>query len=598
MRLKRKTRPSPCHPVTLPQPRMPPLDQQPEEDPRSGPIAIIGAGVAGLITAHTLLRDGFTDVQILTRDAQVGGVWARDRIYPGLYLNNVHGEYRFSALEMPPPSVEGGRLTGDDMANYMATFASKFLRGKIQHNIEVSNIRRHTSRKGWYLDALNLETGIREPREYARLVLCTGGCSSPCIPTELSPEAVVASGFKGLVFQSANFGTVIDDLIASTVTAEDASDPGTVVVVGGGKSAQDVCSYIANEGRSVTIVCPNLDAFTAGPKPLPEFIRKSRLLSLFSPHIHLRTFLERFLHTTWLGKKIVDFVWRGLADSSFRAAGIPAKSSLRNTVSPFWHVRVNDEGVPRANGFHALVLAGKIDVVTPARVRGFGDDRRSVILDDGRLIRADAVVLATGYQSSWSSIFGDETMEELGLNPYLAANTTTVYQWDYTTLKDSPPLHPGAQRWSSSLYRGLVPARNIANRDFAVNGACVSPNNGYTVEVASHWISSYFLGDRMRIPMTPETAFAETERAAAWLKRRYPEIPTALNVSHTGYLAFWTWPQHVDDLLEDMGLRVMRGGGNMFTWPFKIIDLDEIKQLKEERDERRAAMLIISKTPV
>ena len=69
----------------------------------------------------------------------------------------------------------------------------------------------------------------------------------------------------------------------------------------------------------------------------------------------------------------------------------------------------------------------------------------------------------------------------------------------------------------------------------------VSPNNGYTVEVASHWISSYLLGDEMRLPKTPEAAFAETEREAAWLKQRYPEIPTALNASLTGDLAFWTY---------------------------------------------------------
>ena len=62
---------------------------------------------------------------------------------------------------------------------------------------------------------------------------------------------------------------------------------------------------------------------------------KTRSLALFSPHIHLRTGLEwvyalcwdgryadnscrRFLHTTWLGRKIVDFWWHGVADSSVR----------------------------------------------------------------------------------------------------------------------------------------------------------------------------------------------------------------------------------------------------------------------------------------
>lgn len=49
-------------------------------------VGIIGAGAAGLITAKTLLEDGF-HVQVLTRDGSVGGVWAKHRVYPGLYLN-------------------------------------------------------------------------------------------------------------------------------------------------------------------------------------------------------------------------------------------------------------------------------------------------------------------------------------------------------------------------------------------------------------------------------------------------------------------------------------------------------------------------------
>jgi phytoene dehydrogenase-like protein len=35
-------------------------------------VGIIGAGSAGLVTAHVLLRDGF-DVTILTRDRSPGG---------------------------------------------------------------------------------------------------------------------------------------------------------------------------------------------------------------------------------------------------------------------------------------------------------------------------------------------------------------------------------------------------------------------------------------------------------------------------------------------------------------------------------------------
>lgn len=45
-----------------------------------------------------------------------------------------------------------------------------------------------------------------------------------------------------------------------------------------------------------------------------------------------------------------------------------------------------------------------------------------------------------------------------------------------------------------------------------------------------------------------------------------------------------SWPQVVDDLLEDMGVRAMRSGGSWLSWPFKVIDIDEISNLKAERD--------------
>lgn len=50
-------------------------------------VGIIGAGPAGLITAHVLLQDGFDNVQLLTRDKSPGGVWAKDRIYPNMAIN-------------------------------------------------------------------------------------------------------------------------------------------------------------------------------------------------------------------------------------------------------------------------------------------------------------------------------------------------------------------------------------------------------------------------------------------------------------------------------------------------------------------------------
>ena len=104
------------------------------------------------------------------------------------------------------------------------------------------------------------------------------GCSTGLVPVSLSSNAAATAGFHGMVFHSIDFGVKMGELLASVPAA--ASTPGTemapIVVTGGGKSAQDICAHLANESRTVIMVCLDVDAFTAGPKPLPGFIRKSR----------------------------------------------------------------------------------------------------------------------------------------------------------------------------------------------------------------------------------------------------------------------------------------------------------------------------------
>ena len=49
-------------------------------------VAVLGAGSSGLITAKTLQDDGF-DITVFTRDRHAGGVYAQERLYPGLTMN-------------------------------------------------------------------------------------------------------------------------------------------------------------------------------------------------------------------------------------------------------------------------------------------------------------------------------------------------------------------------------------------------------------------------------------------------------------------------------------------------------------------------------
>ncbi|KAJ7105495.1 hypothetical protein C8R43DRAFT_937809 [Mycena crocata] len=311
------------------------------------------------------------------------------------------------------------------------------------------------------------------------------------------------------------------------------------------------------------------------------------MLSIISPHINLRTRLERFLHTTWLGSKLVHGNWDGITSSSFKAMGIPENSPLRLTYSPFWSIHTNDEGIPRKNGFHALANKGEINVIAPARMTAYGDDGHSVLLNTGQTVKADMVILATGYISSWDDIFDEKTAGDLGLHRHSPIHDLPDKWKNYKTLANPPPLHPENAKWSSSIYKGMVPAKNLLRQDMAINGAVLATNDGYAFEVAAHWISSYFLGDKMKLPKTPEEALKHAERDALWLRKRHPDHNLSLNEACTSSSTFWTWPQHADELLEDMYLPSMRSGGNWFTWPFKVISINELATLHEEREVNR-----------
>lgn len=56
-------------------------------------------------------------------------------------------------------------------------------------------------------------------------------------------------------------------------------------------------------------------------------------------------------------------------------------------------------------GFFDLLKKGKVNVEAPERVEGFAESGAGLKLESGKVVRTDAVVLATGYKSSWENLF-------------------------------------------------------------------------------------------------------------------------------------------------------------------------------------------------
>ena len=78
-------------------------------------------------------------------------------------------------MHEPYGSVKtGGRLSGEDVRQYMESFAEKFLKGKIRFETEVVNIRRGDHGRGWNVLVQDKRTGTKKVSYYSRVVLCTG----------------------------------------------------------------------------------------------------------------------------------------------------------------------------------------------------------------------------------------------------------------------------------------------------------------------------------------------------------------------------------------------------------------------------------------
>ena len=79
-------------------------------------------------------------------------------------------------MRAPDDSAKtGGRLSGDDVRQYLKDFAERFLKGKVRFETEVLNIRRRDHGRGWKVLVRDGRTGGAEKVSYfSRIILCTG----------------------------------------------------------------------------------------------------------------------------------------------------------------------------------------------------------------------------------------------------------------------------------------------------------------------------------------------------------------------------------------------------------------------------------------
>ena len=140
-------------------------------DPTSLEIAIVGAGVAGIVTARVLKGQGFSDLTVFEAGTSVSGVWSQG--YPGFGIQTPGKLYEFPDKELPTPK---DYKSGDDVRAYCEEYCTEHdLWPMIKLNTKVTAIngKDTPSGKKWLLTT-KASDGLTSTQAFDFVVLATG----------------------------------------------------------------------------------------------------------------------------------------------------------------------------------------------------------------------------------------------------------------------------------------------------------------------------------------------------------------------------------------------------------------------------------------
>lgn len=318
---------------------------------RTHRVIIIGAGLNGLAAAHELKKIGAEPV-ILDASDKPAAIW-RNR-HDQLRLNTHRLISYLPGTRMPRRF--GAFPARDDVVQYLVDYERR-LDVPVHRNVRVRRIDPHDA--GWRVTASD---GTRFAQN---VVIATGNEAVPVVPAWPGRDT-----FTGELIHSAHFGRV------------DRFKDKRVLVVGAGNSGVDVLNHLIRiETNKLWVSVRN------GPAILP-----AKVLGL---SIQLISPLMMPLST-----RTVDFL---MAQTQRMAFGDLKKYHLAKHPDGVATRLIKEDVAPAFDdGFVAALKAGRVTVL-PEIDRLDGD---TVHLADGRTVRPDVVICATGYRSGLEPMVG------------------------------------------------------------------------------------------------------------------------------------------------------------------------------------------------
>lgn len=470
-------------------------------------IGIVGAGVAGLVTAKTLLDRGLECI-LFERAGELGGVWATGYSNFGTQVQRELYEFPDYPLAPDVPDFTPGPL----VQKYLERYAQEFrVWPHIQFNTTVTKLRRKADSQGWIVSCEHGEIVTEQPVDF--IVICTGLYSNkPHLP-----DFPGRDNFDGEVIHVSELANR-DRLVGKKVA-----------VVGFGKSATDAALESAAVAAETCVIFRDLH-WPVPPRLLGilpfKWAMLNRLTSTLLPLYYRPSALERCVHT--VGRPLVWGWWRVVELLLIAQYGLGTRGNTRLNLVPPTPIEIDafSEAVmlPRPEFYHRLrsgeiaPIRSEIEEFTPSGVR----------LKNGASREVDTVILATGWES------------------------------DYSYLTDDVRTALGFSDDGLYLYRQMVHP-DVENLAFV--GYASTIMSVLTYNLQARWLAG-LIEARHQLPADADM-HRNIDAQRAWKRRSMP-----FSKGRAARLLLHMQHYH-DELLEDLGVSPLRKTG-LFA-PFKEV---------------------------
>jgi cation diffusion facilitator CzcD-associated flavoprotein CzcO len=331
-------------------------------------VAVIGAGMSGILAAIKLREAGYRDIAIFEKADRLGGTW-RDNTYPGLSCDIPSHAYSYSfALN---PDWTRHFSPGAEIQSYFEHVARQYeVTSLIRFN---SEIERADWRDGqWHL---RTKDGFEDRADF--VICATGVLHHP-----VYPDIAGLKDFAGPSFHTARWDHSVK------------LDGKRVGIIGAGSTAIQVVPAIVD--RVAKLFLFQRTAQWILPLPNPAYAENEKAMYRERPEVLRQTydFLSQRLVDTFARAVIGDQDQLKMIEEACRAnlEQRVLDPELRRRLTP--NYRAACKRLIMSDDFYPAIQKPNAELVTEAIER---IEPTGVQLKDGRLVELDVLVLATGF---------------------------------------------------------------------------------------------------------------------------------------------------------------------------------------------------------